>query len=76
MIETIPASSGPRDMLCVVLSFNGYADTSACLDSLRAEAAPGFDVLVVDNASKDGVADALAQAYPDVELLALPENLG
>jgi GT2 family glycosyltransferase len=63
-------------MLCIVLSFNGYADTTACLDSLKAVPAPGFDILVVDNASKDGVADALATAYPDVELVALPENRG
>jgi len=66
----------PRDMLCIVLSFNGYADTAACLDSLKAVPVPGFDILVVDNASKDGVTDALAAAYPDVELVALPENLG
>lgn len=63
-------------MLCIVLSFNGYADTAACLDSLKAVPVPGFDILVVDNASKPGVTDALATAYPDVELLALPENLG
>lgn len=65
-----------RDMLCIVLSFNGYADTTACLDSLKAVPVPGFDILVVDNASRDGVAGALATAYPDIELLALPDNLG
>jgi len=63
-------------MLCVVLSFNGYADTAACIDSLKASAAPGFDVLVVDNASQHGVVDMLKKNYPDTELVALPENLG
>lgn len=63
-------------MLCIVLSFNGQADTAACLDSLKAVPVPGFDILVVDNASQPGVTEALAAAYPDVELLALPENLG
>jgi len=63
-------------MLCVVLSYNGQADTAACLDSLLAVPAPGFDILVIDNASSDGVAAALAAAYPGVELLALPDNLG
>jgi len=63
-------------MLCIVLSFNGYADTAACLDSLKTVPVPGFDILVVDNASKPGVTDALAAAYPEVELVALPENLG
>lgn len=70
------STATPRDMLCVVLSFNGLADTKACLDSLQAGATPGFDVLVVDNASKDGVAATLAADYPDIELLALPDNLG
>lgn len=72
--NALPAA--PRDMLCIVLSFNGFADTTACLDSLRAAPVPGFDILVVDNASQPGVTAALATAYPDVELLALPENLG
>lgn len=66
----------PRDMLCVVLSFNGFADTAACLDSLKAGASDGFDVLVVDNASQHGVVEMLEKSYPDIELLALPENLG
>jgi GT2 family glycosyltransferase len=69
-------STARNEMLCIVLSFNGYADTAACLDSLKAASVPGFDILVVDNASKEGVVDSLAAAYPDVELLALPENLG
>jgi GT2 family glycosyltransferase len=74
---TPTASIGtPRDMLCIVLSFNGLADTKACLNSLQAGDTPGFDVLVVDNASKPGVVEALAADYPDIELLALPENLG
>ncbi|WP_426194725.1 glycosyltransferase family 2 protein [Massilia sp. DWR3-1-1] len=65
-----------RDMLCVVLSYNGYEDTVACLDSLRAQHVTGFDLLVIDNASKQGIAPALASAYPDVELIALAENKG
>lgn len=76
MNHATPPSTAPRDMLCIVLSFNGYADTAACLDSLKAVPVPGFDILVVDNASKPGVTDALAVAYPDVELVALQENLG
>jgi GT2 family glycosyltransferase len=76
MNQAGPDSSSPRDMLCIVLSFNGYADTAACLDSLKAEPASGFDILVVDNASQDGVVSKLTAAYPDVELVALAENRG
>jgi GT2 family glycosyltransferase len=76
MTSTSATAPHPREMLCIVLSFNGYADTVACLDSLRATQVPGFDILVVDNASKDDIPARLAAAYPDMELLALPENLG
>lgn len=75
-IPTPTTPAAPRDMLCIVLSFNGYADTAACLDSLKATPVPGFDILVVDNASQGDVAARLAADYPDVELVALPENLG
>lgn len=76
MNQATTSSAGPRDMLCIVLSFNGYADTAACLDSLRAAPVPGFDVLVIDNASKDGAPALLAANYPDIELIALEENRG
>jgi GT2 family glycosyltransferase len=33
-------------------------------------------VIVVDNASTDGSVEYLRERYPDVELLALPENRG
>ncbi len=35
-----------------------------------------FEVLVVDNASHDGTADAVARRFPDVRLFRLNENLG
>jgi GT2 family glycosyltransferase len=33
-------------------------------------------VVVVDNGSADGTADALRSRYPDVEVVASPDNLG
>jgi GT2 family glycosyltransferase len=53
----------------VVLSWNGREDTLACLRSLEGE---GVDVIVVDNASSDGTADAIT----GVELIRNDRNLG
>ena len=53
----------------VVLSWNGKEDTLACLRSLEGEDA---DVIVVDNASEDGTADAVTGA----EVIRNDRNLG
>ena len=61
----------------VVLNWNGLEDTRALLRSLRACRAPegwSIAVLVVDNGSSDGSATALEMEFPEVAVLALPEN--
>lgn len=57
--------------VAVVVSWNGREDTLAALESLR-----GIDAVVVDNGSVDGSADAVAAAFPDVELIRAGVNLG
>jgi len=60
----------------VIVSYNAQGDLARCLDSLLG-APPAIDheIVVVDNASTDGSAEA-ASAKPGVHLIALPENLG
>jgi GT2 family glycosyltransferase len=55
----------------VVLSWNGREDTLACLRSLEGE---GAEVIVVDNASEDGSADAAAAT--GAEVIRNERNLG
>jgi N-acetylglucosaminyl-diphospho-decaprenol L-rhamnosyltransferase len=53
----------------VVLSWNTQALTLACLRALYAETPRhAREVIVVDNGSHDGSADAIAAAYPQVRL--------
>jgi GT2 family glycosyltransferase len=59
----------------VVLSWNRREDTLACLRSLAA-ADPAPHMIVVDNASSDGTAEAVRREFPDVELIENPDNLG
>ena len=63
-------------MTVVVLSWNGREDTLACLRSLAAATYPRLEVIVVDNGSSDGSADAVAAAHPDLVLIPLDANLG
>jgi GT2 family glycosyltransferase len=61
----------------VIVSYRSRQLLGRCLDSLAAHPAPGgMTVTVVDNASGDGTPEAIAAAYPDIEVVALPENLG
>ena len=53
----------------IVLSWNGREDTLACLRSLEGQ---GAEVIVVDNASEDGSAEAVS----GVEVIRNPRNLG
>ena len=60
----------------VIVSFNARDDLARCLASLRAAPpAIAHEVVVVDNASSDGSAEAAAAA-PGVRLIALPANVG
>lgn len=68
--------SGPPRVAAVVLSWNGRDDTLACLDSLVRVSYEPLDVIVVDNGSVDGSAEAVASAFPDAELVRNERNLG
>ncbi len=63
-------------ILVILVTWNGYADTQACLRSLEAVRAPRFDVLVVDNASQDGTAAHIRAEFPAVRVLESGTNLG
>ncbi|MFK7743338.1 MAG: glycosyltransferase family 2 protein [Planctomycetota bacterium] len=61
----------------VVLSWNTQELTLACLNALFSESPPPRhprEVIVVDNGSEDGSADAIAAQYPDVRLLRNDDN--
>jgi hypothetical protein len=60
----------------LVLSHNRKADVLACLASVRNLTLRPTDVVLVDNASTDGTADAVAQAFPEVLVIRNRENLG
>ena len=66
----------PLDLSIVIVSFNGRADLERCLASLHdAPPARPHEIIVVDNASADGSAEA-ARRWPDVTVIETGANLG
>ena len=63
-------------VVAVVLTWNGREDTLACLASLTEVPDGPERVVVVDNDSSDGTAEAVAERFPDVELVRTGANLG
>lgn len=58
----------------IIVNWNGREITLDCLDSLHHSTYRNQHVLVVDNASTDGSVEQIRKLFPDVEVLALPEN--
>ena len=62
------------DLSAVLVSWNVRDLTLRCIQSLKDDGIT--DIVVVDNDSSDGSADAIAQHHPDVRLVRLTENIG
>lgn len=60
----------------LVISYNTRAMTLDCLRSVVAETRTPYELIVLDNASADGSAEAIAAEFPEVRLIASRENLG
>jgi GT2 family glycosyltransferase len=59
----------------VVLTYNRRDELLRNLERLR-DHAPGIPIIVVDNGSSDGTADAVQSGFPEVRLVRAPANLG
>jgi GT2 family glycosyltransferase len=60
----------------IIPNYNGACLLPVCLDSLRAQTRRDFVVTVVDDGSQDKSLRLIAEHYPEVQVLALPENRG
>jgi N-acetylglucosaminyl-diphospho-decaprenol L-rhamnosyltransferase len=64
------------DLGIVVVSWNTRDLLRDCLKSVQASESVTYRVIVVDNASADGSADMVRQAFPDVMVIANDDNRG
>ena len=60
----------------VIPNWNGRHFLDACLESLQQQSYRDIEIILVDNASHDGSQALVRDAYPQVHLIALPENRG
>jgi GT2 family glycosyltransferase len=60
----------------LVISYNTRDMTLDCLRSVVAQTTVPYELIVLDNASRDGSAAAIAAAFPGIRLIASETNLG
>jgi O-antigen biosynthesis protein len=58
----------------IVLNYDERELVVDCVRSMIAAVGPDDEIIVVDNGSTDGSADAVSEAFPSVRVLRLPEN--
>ena len=75
MSEWIEPGAAPS-VCCVVVNWNGYADTLACLESLAQQDYPSLRTVVIDNGSTNDSVARIRAAFPQVLLIETGKNLG
>jgi GT2 family glycosyltransferase len=58
----------------VIPNWNGAAHLPVCLAALRRQTLPAHEVLLVDNASRDDSLALVKRDFPEIKIIALPEN--
>jgi len=61
----------------IIVNFNGLQHTTRCIESIQRTHEEGsFEVIVVDNDSRDGSVESIKEQYPNVNVIAQQQNLG
>lgn len=69
-------SVSAQKVAVLVLNWNGWRDTLACLRAVSVSRGVPFELIVIDNGSTDGSVLHIAEAYPNVRIIATGQNLG
>lgn len=74
-VDRNSAAKSPR-VCCVVINWNGWRDTIACVQSLMEQDYPDLKIVIVDNASTDDSREQIREVFPEIPLLMSEENRG
>jgi GT2 family glycosyltransferase len=64
------------DVSVIIPVWNGRRYLEACLDALLEQEPPGFEIVLVDNASTDGSVELIQERYRAARLIQNADNLG
>ncbi|MHB8243038.1 MAG: glycosyltransferase family 2 protein [Solirubrobacteraceae bacterium] len=71
-----PADGAVPQLTVAVLSYDGRHLLETFLRSLASQSFRDFEVVVVDNGSRDDTAAWLSETWPQAQVISLPENIG
>ena len=60
----------------LIVNYNGKHFFHECLTSIQEHVGVPHEIILVDNSSSDGSVEYIRQAYPEVQLIVSPVNLG
>lgn len=75
-MTTSRGNSAEPPVTCVILNWNNWRDTVACLKALARTEYGNLQVVVVDNGSTNDSVRRIREAYPDGLLIETGKNLG
>lgn len=65
-----------KKIFTIILNYNGRDTLTNCLKSVFASDCANLEIVVVDNASKDGSFEAAKTLFPRAHFIASPKNIG
>lgn len=60
----------------ISVNYNGYKDTCELIESLQKHETYPYEIIIVDNASKNDEGERLKNTYPNITVICSKENLG
>jgi GT2 family glycosyltransferase len=65
-----------KKIYIIIVNWNGKNDTLECLDSINKMGYKNYEIVIVDNGSKDDSVEAIKNKHPEAVILEAGQNLG
>ena len=65
-----------KKIAIILVNWNSFGYTNDCINSLKEISFKDYDIIVIDNGSKDGSGKALKETHPNIILIESDKNIG